>query len=113
MVKEKGWLIELKPSVVSVPTWFGDDDSGVLGWTIDNLKAIRFARKKDAETVIRLEGFTEAFASEHMWCDYSHKWETRRKWIVCSECGVVQRSDGKNGPCRGPARLRPMERPAE
>lgn len=70
MIEETGWLIELKPSVVTEPTWYGDDDSGVLGWTTDNLKAVRFARKEDAEAVIRLEGFTEAFASDHMWCDY-------------------------------------------
>lgn len=27
----------------------------------------------------------------------------------CQVCGVVKRKDGKNGPCKGETRLRPME----
>jgi hypothetical protein len=80
MVEETGWLIEFKQSVSVQPTWYGrtdDEDSGVLGMTTDAGKALRFARKVDAETVIEDIGWTEAFASEHMWCDYSHDWHGR------------------------------------
>ena len=63
--EETGWLVELKGTQ---PTWlenvFGDDT-----WTADASKAIRFARKRDAEHVIAEVGWTEAFASEHIWCD--------------------------------------------
>jgi hypothetical protein len=38
MIEETGWLIELKPSVTSYPTWYGETDEGALGWTTDNLK---------------------------------------------------------------------------
>lgn len=60
---ERGWLIELKPSVARQPTWFHLDDE----WTTDSTKALRFARKADAEAFIAHSGWTEAFASEHMW----------------------------------------------
>lgn len=61
---ETGWLIELKRRT---PTWFqlAYDD---VHWTADASKAIRFARKQDAEAYIANIGWTEAFASEHMWC---------------------------------------------
>jgi hypothetical protein len=36
-------------------------------WTVDSRKALRFARKQDAETYIDGVGWTEAFASEHEW----------------------------------------------
>lgn len=64
---ETGWLIELKPSVQPTPTYYGKDESGILGWTPLHMDAIRFARKEDAELVIQCEGFTEAIAVEHGW----------------------------------------------
>lgn len=30
-------------------------------------------------------------------------------WTICRICGVVQRRDGKNKPCKGPTRLRDMD----
>ncbi len=27
----------------------------------------------------------------------------------CAICGIVERRDGKNSPCKGPSKLRPME----
>lgn len=27
------------------------------------------------------------------------------RWTHCQTCGVIQRADGKNGPCRGPSRI--------
>lgn len=110
--EETGWLIELLPSVASQPTWYGETDEGALGWTTDSLKAVRFARSEDAQRVMECEGFTEAHPSDHRWCDYSHNWEFRKKFNFecCSDCGVVKRDDGKNGPCKGPMKLRPMEK---
>lgn len=34
-----------------------------------------------------------------------HKWVRREvlRMTCCSLCGVVKRTDGMNGPCRGPA----------
>ena len=64
---ESGWLIELKASVQSTPAYYGENEEGVLGWTSDNMKAIRFARKEDAQLIIDCEGYTEAFACEHGW----------------------------------------------
>ena len=36
-----------------------------------------------------------------------HKWVERPvlRLTACSLCGVVKRSDGMNGPCKGPAYL--------
>lgn len=62
--RETGWLIELRGQR---PTWFqlADGDN----WTDDSTKALRFARKADAESYIEEIGWTEAFASEHEWLD--------------------------------------------
>ncbi len=69
--EETGWLIELrqpKAEFISArPAWWGDTGGDVLGWTEDHAKAVRFARKQDAEMVIADIGWTEAFATEHMW----------------------------------------------
>lgn len=64
---ETGWLVELKGRTPSWSTLFvGDYDDH---WTDDSTKAIRFARKVDAEAFIAWHGWTEAFASEHIWSD--------------------------------------------
>ena len=68
MPDETGWLIEFSQRVSVQPTWYGKTDDG-LGQTTDSLKAVRFSRKEDAEAVIEDMGWTEATASEHMWCD--------------------------------------------
>lgn len=62
MATEVGWLVELKRPA---PLYFrmGDEDD----WTEDHLKALRFARKEDAEHVIKYYGWTEATAVEHSW----------------------------------------------
>ena len=39
-----------------------------------------------------------------------HIWGTHFGMPCCDVCGIVQRADGKNKPCRGPMRLRPMEK---
>lgn len=66
-VAETGWLIELKGVT---PSWAivnpNDYDEH---WTTDSTRALRFARKVDAEAYIAHIGWTEAFASEHVWDD--------------------------------------------
>ncbi len=47
VVDESGWLIEHGASEVSRPRYWG----GVHGWTYDNLKAVRFARDIDAQSI--------------------------------------------------------------
>jgi hypothetical protein len=64
---ETGWIIRLKPSVWPTGAYYGENGEGALGWTADHTRAIRFARKEDAELVIRCEGFTDACAAEHGW----------------------------------------------
>lgn len=64
--RQVAWLVELKPGTIS-PTYYGETDEGVLGWTGDHLLAVRFAREQDAQLVIDCEGFTEARAVEHAW----------------------------------------------
>lgn len=71
--RETGWLIELTQSVVLTPTWYGESDEGVLGWTTDNLKAVRFARKEDAERVIEL-GTSHARGPSMTWLQYIDRW---------------------------------------
>lgn len=39
-------------------------------------------------------------AAEHRWTKVP-EWE----WTFCADCNVIQRFDGKNRPCRGPAGL--------
>lgn len=42
-----------------------------------------------------------------------HLWSTAPPWPVCTVCGIVQRADGQNRPCKGPTRLREMEKSME
>lgn len=64
---ETAWLVEAKSSVFRAPHYFQleyDND-----WTPDANKALRFSRRQDAETMIEHHGWTDAFASEHIWDD--------------------------------------------
>lgn len=47
MSTESGWVIEHQRSQLSAPEYWG----GGYDWYPDNMKAIRFARKVDAERV--------------------------------------------------------------
>ena len=64
-VEEAGWLIELKGTC---PKWWRVGGGIEPDWTADASQALRFARKQDAESYIDDIGWTEAFASEHIWC---------------------------------------------
>jgi hypothetical protein len=64
-VDDVAWLIELRGSR---PTWWSLHSDEEPGWLPDANKALRFARKEDAEAYIEDMGWTDAFASEHMWC---------------------------------------------
>lgn len=63
--EETGWLAELKGSA---PSWAvlnpNDYDDH---WTTDSTKAIRFARREDAQAFIDHNGWTAVFPSEHIW----------------------------------------------
>jgi len=55
------WLLEIPG-----PAYLGEE-GGALGWTTDHNKAMRFARKSDAEMYAELDGLTETTAIEHGW----------------------------------------------
>ena len=73
--EETGWLIERSNG--SQPLWWGPPCSrwewqqALIApdqWTADASKALRFARREDAEAMIRFEGLQHAIATDHMWC---------------------------------------------
>ena len=61
---EAGWLCEL-PSTAFGPSWWCVPEHE---FTTDASKALRFARKQDAEDYIAETGeWTDVIATEHMW----------------------------------------------
>lgn len=58
------WLIETKENT---PRWLSMCGDGEFYWDTVAAEATRFARKKDAEEVIKHYGWNNAFASEHGW----------------------------------------------
>lgn len=66
---EFAWLIEVRPLVEGDggPFYYGANPKGGLGCTTDNMKAIRFARKEDAEAMIVAMGWANMVAVEHGW----------------------------------------------
>lgn len=64
---EYGWLIERGDSPHYAPAYLGESDEGCVGWTGDNLKAIRFARKEDAQRYCDCEGLNNVRICEHGW----------------------------------------------
>lgn len=61
---EIGWVIEREDSEPSRPMYYAG-----IEWSYDSLKAIRFARKEDAEAMCRymFPGEPHRIA-DHMWC---------------------------------------------
>ncbi len=70
MPDELGWLIERTDS--NVPVYYGISCPGVTtewAWVVDHNKAIRFARRIDAQRTIGMYGFKNCIATEHMWME--------------------------------------------
>lgn len=71
--RQTGWLVEHYASKRGeylaewLNGWPAFDDGAPEIWTKDSAKAIRFARREDAEQVIQALGWTEARATEHVW----------------------------------------------
>jgi len=67
MIEETGWVIEHGRSQQSDPEYWA-----ATCFVRDNSKAIRFARKEDAERVANAlgGGFPEGYhrIADHMWC---------------------------------------------
>src|SRR5579859_2376491 len=62
--QETGWVIEQEDSDPSRPMYYAGFD-----WSYDNLKAMRFARKEDAQTMCRYMFPGEPHrVADHMWC---------------------------------------------
>jgi hypothetical protein len=74
---ETGWLIERRSRLGGTMLWYAAGPASRWErhqavetpeiWTDDASKAIRFARKADADTLIHFEGFRNAVAVEHAW----------------------------------------------
>lgn len=65
--REIGWLCEW--NLRNGPEWWSLEDAQGEGgyFTKDSTKALRFARKQDAEAYINDAGWTEIVATEHQW----------------------------------------------
>lgn len=66
--RETGWLLE-QMDRAGRPTWwaFGGEDGGYF--TDDSVKALRFARKEDAQAFIDDIGWNAVAPTEHEWVD--------------------------------------------
>lgn len=38
-----------------------------------------------------------------------HKWMPFKQWMACSTCGIIQRADKKNKPCKGVVKITTRE----
>lgn len=102
---ETAWLIELRGNE---PKWWSLLQEPEPDWTRDASKALRFARKQDAEAYINDIGWTEAFASEHMWPSHrSHDWFEFKGMKCCRSCGNVWNDTSDTRSCKGPAKVGP------
>lgn len=63
---EVAWLIEMDEGG---PTYWSrvDGEDGVLGWSKDHNKALRFCRREDAQAVIDGAGWNRPRPVEHAW----------------------------------------------
>lgn len=68
-MNETGWLIER--NIDNLTHWYAVDDNHESKWIRDASKAVRFARKVDAEAIIRLKAlaYRGATATEHSWSE--------------------------------------------
>lgn len=65
--EESGWLCER--TIEGSPHWYaiGEEFEDGFDWIKDSTKALRFARKVDAQNYIDEIGWTEVTATEHGW----------------------------------------------
>lgn len=63
-VPETAWLVER--AIVGRPHYVTIDDTGWFGWTVDHLKALRFARREDADRYAGGEIY-DCKAVEYQW----------------------------------------------
>jgi hypothetical protein len=68
MADEVGWLIEHLTEPIWWTGWPGSVSDSDF-WTNDSLKAVRFARREDAETIAHFDFDGECRVTEHMWAD--------------------------------------------
>lgn len=61
---EKAWLVE--KDIGGFPNYLYCDCIGLLSWTPSNQKAMRFARKEDADSIVSIVEDSDRVA-EHMW----------------------------------------------
>lgn len=61
---EKAWLVE--KDIGGFPNYLYCDGIGLLSWTPSNQKAMRFARKEDADSIVSIVEDADRVA-EHMW----------------------------------------------
>ena len=86
------------------------------GFSSDNADAIRFARKQDADVILGrlLDG--NGKVAEHMWVGPpAHEWFDSGMLngvLSCRKCGMVQKRDGTNKPCRGNVCVGPRATPS-
>lgn len=68
MKTESGWLVEKGP-LDGRHYYVGIDEDG-LCWTPDSTKALRLARKEDAESLQTMFRSGEVRVAEHGWSDF-------------------------------------------
>jgi hypothetical protein len=90
---EIAWLIELRGNRPTYWSLAVDEP----GWEADHDKALRFARREDAQAYIDDIGWTDAFPTEHMWLGprvRSEKAEAEPvAWRVTWKQGAIQRQN--------------------
>lgn len=100
---ETAWLIELRGSR---PTWWSLHPEEEPGWVPDANKALRFSRKEDAEAYINDTGWTDAFATEHMWPAHRpHDWFEFKGMKCCRSCGNVWNATSDTRSCKGQVKV--------
>ena len=65
---ERAWLIERQMDEGDGGVaWLYVIDWFAFGWTADSLQAIRFARREDAEQLLKMLESADCKATEHQW----------------------------------------------
>jgi hypothetical protein len=73
---ESGWCLERGPA--SAPHYLHVAETGIFDWTLDHMKALRLARRADAEQVACIVEDADRVA-EHVWTDMSAMHATQQE----------------------------------